>query len=37
MVGYSDIRHAADMRNSRSFALLAAGISSPHLHHRLRT
>jgi hypothetical protein len=37
MVGYNDTRHAADMRNLRSFALLVAGTSSPHLHHPLRT
>jgi hypothetical protein len=37
MVGYGDTRHAADMRNLRSFALLVAGISFPHLHYPLRT
>jgi hypothetical protein len=37
MAGYSDTRHAADMRNSRSFAPLVAGTSSPHLHRLLRT
>lgn len=37
MVGYAGIRHAADMRNSRSFAPLVADISSPPLHHPLRT
>jgi hypothetical protein len=37
MVGYSGTHHAADMRNLRSFALLVAGTSSPHLHHPLRT
>jgi hypothetical protein len=37
MVGCTGIRHAADMRNLRSFALLVAGTSSPHLHHPLRT
>jgi len=37
MAGYSDTRHAADMRNLRSFALLVAGTSSPHLHYPLRT
>jgi hypothetical protein len=37
MVGYSGTHHAADMRNSRSFALLVAGTSSPHLHRLLRT
>jgi hypothetical protein len=37
MAGYSDTRHAADMRNLRSFALLVAGSSFPHLHHLLRT
>jgi hypothetical protein len=37
MVGYGGTHHAADMRNSRSFAPLVAGTSSPHLHHLLRT
>jgi len=37
MVGYSGTHHAADMRNLRSFALLVAGTSSPHLHYPLRT
>jgi hypothetical protein len=37
MAGCSGTRHAADMRNLRSFVPLVAGTSSPHLHHPLRT
>jgi len=37
MAGCSGTHHAADKRNSRSFALLVAGTSSPHLHYPLRT